>query len=497
MPPRYSFFLSCLLVHSVAAAETPLHRAEAERMAGQPYTPGWTAPTEFTKALTYDQMRGIHIKRQGWLFNDSQVQVEPLLAGSFNSKGLQMGLLEQGQIRPVPFTAGLFEFPAGMAAPEDKDLSGFKGFRVHGSPRTGAGSYEQFSFGGASYFRGHPEGFNYGLSARGLILRRDGKEEFPMFERFVFEKPEEKSSVMVWHALLNSPSATGAFRFTSRPGNPHVMEIQADLFPRSGVTWSDLGVGCAGFSSMYWFSPADARCTADFRGKVHDSEALLIDAGEGRRLWRALGNPAKIRTSVFPVGSLRGFGLVQRDRSFAAYQDETARYERRTSAWVEPQEGMTAGEVKLVEIPTRGEYDDNIVAYFAPDLPAGSREPLHLAYRLLWCDDAPAAEGPRVVQTRIGRLPDKSGITLVTADFATSLPVAALAPQIELPATVERRFAYLKALPDGKTVRLHLGLMPKPGDASGDLRARLLQDGRPVGETWVYPWTGAAEGTTP
>ncbi|MFD0893851.1 glucan biosynthesis protein [Luteolibacter ambystomatis] len=494
MYPRTAFLFSCLLIHSAAAAEAPLHRAEAERLAGQPYAPGWTPPTEFTKALTYDQMRGIHIKRQGWLFNDSQVQVEPLLAGSFNSKGLRIGLLEGGEVREVPFSAALFEFPSGMAAPQDKDLSGFKGFRVHGAPRTGANSYEQFSFGGASYFRGHPEGFNYGLSARGLILRRDGKEEFPMFERFVFEKPEDGSSVMVWHALLNGPSATGAFRFTSRPGNPHVMEIQADLFPRSGVAWSDLGVGLAGFSSMYWFSPADARRTADFRGRVHDSEALAIDAEDGSRLWRVLGNPAKVRTSVFPVHGLRGFGLVQRDRTFDAYQDDTARYERRTSAWVEPQEGMTAGEVKLVEIPTRGEYDDNIVASFTPELPAGSREPLHVAYRLLWCEDAPAAKGPRVVQTRTGRLPDKSGITLLAVDFATSLPVASLKPEVELPAGVEQRFTYLKAMPDGKTVRLHLGVVPKAGEATtGEIRAGLLHDGTRTGETWAYPWTGGVE----
>ncbi|MGC4013346.1 MAG: glucan biosynthesis protein [Luteolibacter sp.] len=497
MHPRRSFLLFCLLaqsIHSVQAAPTPFHRAEAARLAEQPYVPGWIPPTEFTKALTYDQMRGIRIKRQGWLFSDSQVQVEPLLAGSFNSKGLQLGLLEGDQIQPVPFVASLFQFPEGMATPADSDLSGFKGFRVHGPSRTGGGSYEQFSFGGASYFRSHPQNFGYGLSARGLLLRRDGKEEFPMFERFVFEKPEPQSSVLVWHALLNSPSATGAFRFTSRPGNPHVMEIQADLFPRTGITWNDVSPGFAGFSSMYWFSPADARRTADFRGRVHDSEALAIDSGEGGRLWRVLGNPAKIRNTAFPVHGLKGFGLVQRGRSFDAYQDETAHYERRTSAWVEPQQGMTDGEVKLLELPTRGEYDDNVAASFSPALPAGSREPLHISYRLLWCEDAPAVEGPQVVQTRIGQLPDKSGITLLTVDFATPIPAAKLAPQLELPDSVEQRFAYLKPLPDGKTVRLHLGVVPKPGDATGTFRARLSQDGKATGETWVYPWTGPATG---
>jgi len=493
--PYPSILLSSVVtLHTAVAGEIPIYLEEAEKLAGQPYVPGWTPPTEFTKSLTYDQLRKIHIKRPNWLFNDSgsNVQVEPLLAGSFNSKGLQIGVMEQGRVRTLPFSAAMFEFPEEMKGPEDKDLSGFKGFRVHGAPRTGAGSYEQFSFGGASYFRGHAEGLNYGLSARGLILRRDGKEEFPMFERFVFEEPAAKSSVMVWHALLNSPSVTGAFRFTSLPGNPHVMEIQADLFPRSGLAWDDLGLGLAGFSSMYWFSPADARRTADFRGRVHDSEALAIDT-EGGRAWRVLGNPSKVRTSTFPVKGLHGFGLIQRGRSFDSYQDETARYERRTSAWVEPVAGMTEGEVKLVEIPTRGEYDDNIVAYFAPNLPAGSREPLHLSYRLQWCDDAPVVDGPRVVQTRIGKLPDKSGITLVTVDFATALPVATLKPQVDLPAAVEQRFAYLKMLPDGKTVRLHLGVVPKAGESTGEIRAKLLQNDQPVGETWVYPWAGAPE----
>ena len=60
---------------------------------------------------------------------------------------------------------------------------------------------------------------------------------------------------------------------------------------------------------------------------------------------------------------------MQRDRNFADYQDDGVFYDRRPSAWVEPIGDWGAGSVQLVEIPTAGETDDNIVAFWVPAAP--------------------------------------------------------------------------------------------------------------------------------
>ena len=73
-------------------------------------------------------------------------------------------------------------------------------------------------FAGASYFRAIARGQVFGLSARGPVDRHREQEgeEFPFFRAFWLERPGDGR--MVVHALLDGPSASGAFRFTIRPG---------------------------------------------------------------------------------------------------------------------------------------------------------------------------------------------------------------------------------------------------------------------------------------
>ncbi len=64
---------------------------------------------------------------------------------------------------------------------------------------------------------------------------------------------------------------------------------------------------------------------------------------------------------------IRGFGLVQRDRDFDHYQDLETRAELRPSAWVAPHGDWGDGPVELVEIPTKSDTNDNVVAYWVPE----------------------------------------------------------------------------------------------------------------------------------
>jgi glucans biosynthesis protein len=97
----------------------------------------------------------------------------------------------------------------------------------------------------------------------------------------------------------------------------------------------------------------------------------------------------------------KGFGLVQRDRDFASYQDLEARSEQRPSTWVAPRGEWGKGRVELIEIPTKSDVNDNIVAFWVPAEAPKPGAPFAFAYTMSWYgDDAKLPPGGRVVATR-------------------------------------------------------------------------------------------------
>ena len=77
------------------------------------------------------------------------------------------------------------------------------------------------------------------------------------------------------HALLDSPSCTGAFRFDITHGEVLVMEVEAIIFARTEMSH----VGIAPLTSMFLFDATDRTRFSDFRPNVHDSDGLLIHNG--------------------------------------------------------------------------------------------------------------------------------------------------------------------------------------------------------------------------
>ena len=74
---------------------------------------------------------------------------------------------------------------------------------------------------------------------------------------------------------------------------------------------------------------------------------------------------------------------MQRDREFANYLDLEAHYHDRPSLWVEPIGGWGPGAVELIEIPSKDETDDNIVAMWVPNRTVKKGDVLDYSYRLL------------------------------------------------------------------------------------------------------------------
>jgi glucans biosynthesis protein len=137
---------------------------------------------------------------------------------------------------------------------------------------------------------------------------------------------------------------------------------------------------------------------------VHDSDGLSIQASATDWIWRPLVNPKRLLVTSFALTNPRGFGLMQRQRSFGDYEDLEARYDLRPSAWIEFRGPWGPGRVELVQIPVPDETNDNVVAYWVPDFQPKPKEALVHSYRVLWQKDKESLPPTSWVrETRRGR----------------------------------------------------------------------------------------------
>ena len=137
---------------------------------------------------------------------------------------------------------------------------GFSGFRVLKSSDQG---FEDVAiFQGATFYRARAHGQTFGVTARGLSIRTgdDPGEEFPLFREFWIEKPNPAANTLTIHALLDSPSVTGAFRFTLRPAETTIIDTEMTLIARATVDKLGFGGHGGGLPVQPARSSASRRC---------------------------------------------------------------------------------------------------------------------------------------------------------------------------------------------------------------------------------------------
>jgi glucans biosynthesis protein len=264
------------------------------------------------------------------------------------------------------------------------------------------------------------------------------------------------------------------------------MAVTATLYPRVDLPH----VGLAPLTSMFLYDQTNRAGHDDFRPAVHDSDGLMVHNGAGELLLRPLKNPRQLEISSFVDTDPRGFGLLQRARDLADFEDFEAHYQNRPSLWIRPGEGWGQGSVQLVEIPSELEVYDNIVAYWRPrdGLSAGGE--YHYTYDMDWCDEPERPRDvARVLNTAIGGNWDRSS-TLVAIDFADH-PRLSGSPddytKIVQTNRGEVTEGVLERNPGTGGLRLTFALTPE-GDASMELRAQLLLGEETVTEVWLYRW---------
>lgn len=454
--------------------------------AGPPRPRG--AVTPGLEQLSYDQYRDIRfrIDQALWTKDRSPFRIDLLPAGFVYTAPVSVAIVDDGVVHAQVSDPAMFDL--GPSVPKDlhgKSLS-LSGFRVRTQLNSRQYWDEFLVFQGASYFRAVGRGQNYGLSARGLALgTADAEgEEFPAFTQFWIEKPEPKATQLVIHALLESQSLTGAYRFIVRPGQDTQMDVEYTLFPRKNLR----NVGIAPLTSMFLFDGTNRQRFDDFRYRVHDSDGLLITAQNGEQVWRQLSNPRNLQLSTFTSERPRAFGLMQRAKLQADFQDLEANYERRPSAWVEFPEGAPPGPLRLVEIPTARETNDNIVAFWQPRemLPAG--KPYTGSYLMHWTSEALVKQPlGRFVAARMGTN-FEGNRKLIALDLAG----AGTTPgELELEVSASGGKVYHPVIQANPAVRgLRASFEFDPGGAQLiEFRAVVHRKGEPASETWLFRWT--------
>ncbi len=371
----------------------------ARTMGASPYRPPPDKLPPAVERLDWDHWQSIRFREQHslWAADGLRFRVQFAHLGFRINKPVRMFLVQDGTAQEIAFDPAMYDYSrAGIATSQLPPTLGFAGFRLYFHTDW---TRDCAAFQGASYFRAVDGQLQYGMSERGLAIDcgLPTPEEFPDFVAYYLERPQKDSSRMTVYGLLDSPSVAGAYRFVIDVDDTLVMDIDASLYPRKPIE----RIGIAPGTSMFFSGKNDRHTSQDWRPEIHDSDGLQIWNGAGEWIWRPLTDPTGVRVNTYADNGPRGFGLMQRERNFEHYQDDGVFYEKRPSVWTEPKGNWGKGAVSLVEIPTRDEVMDNIVAFWTPaDQPQKGQEYLY-GYRLYWCRENPL--GPRLATVRATR----------------------------------------------------------------------------------------------
>jgi glucans biosynthesis protein len=475
----------------------------ARRLSCSDYkAPDQVLPNTLTQ-LGYDGYQAIRFgaNKALWLKEGLAFRVEFFHRGPMFKEAVRMHEIVDGQASAILYDPAMFDFRRARVdtGTLSRDL-GFAGFRLHFHTDWRA---DVAAFLGASYFRAVGSDYRqYGISARGLAVDTalDKGEEFPRFTDFWLQRPVRNSKQLTVYALMDSPSVTGAYRFEIGPGATLIMDVDAALYPRKAIE----RIGIAPLTSMYQHGENDRRMATDWRPEIHDSDGLSLLTGNGEWIWRPLVNPSGIRVNSYLDANPRGFGLLQRDRNFDHYQDDSVFYERRPSLWVEPKNGSgsgwSTGAVQLAELPAPDETFDNIVAYWNPAAKLQPGEELLFSYRLYWGSRMPFAPAlAQVVATRTGiggivGQPRKYFSYRFAVDFSGGeLGALSTVAQVEPVISASRgKIEIASARPQAEIGGYRAMFDLKPTDDNTepiDLRLYLRLGRQPLTETWLYQWT--------
>lgn len=465
----------------------------ARELAAKPFVPRTNEVPDFLKALTYDDYHRIRFVEDNslWRTENLPFRVQFFHPGNLFHHTVQLNEFAPGFSQRIPFVRTSFDYGDLKLPGRLPSSLQYAGFRVLYRLNRPKRFDELVAFLGASYYRALGRGHRYGTSARGLAINFGGPEpeEFPAFVEFWLGKPAGKSESVTIHGLLDSPSVAGAYTFEVTPGDETVITTSATLFFRQPVAT----IGLAPLTSMFWFGENSEHRFGDFRSEVHDADGLLVAPDAETRTWHPLENPRAPRVTRLP--GAHGFGLLQRDRRYASYADDEARYDLRPGVWVEPVGTWPAGHVRLLELSTADEYNDNIVAAWVPEAAPAIGQRFDFAYRQHWTSAETFAGPPAHVTAtrRTVRVEQRPNRTMYVLDFNLSshegeFKGAAPRGEVTIAPPAQVLTEHIHRIEAEDSWRLAFTVDAPVGTPPLEIRARLVREDEPLSETWVTTW---------
>jgi glucans biosynthesis protein len=460
--------------------------------------------------LDYDKYREIRFRRDRalWTADNLPFRIEFFHPGYLYSEPVHVNEFTLTHTQPIRFMQDFFDYgKLTDLAQQIPAKTGYAGFRILYQLNQTNQFDELGAFLGASYFRLLGKGQCYGQSARGLAIdcgEGDRPEEFPIFTDWWLGKPNGDDTELRFYAILDSVSCVGAYEFLVRPGETTVCDVDAVLYLRPTNLVAAVNparkpidtIGLAPLTSMFWFGKDTEQKPDEYRTEVHDTDGLLVHMGNGEIFWRPLDNPPVLRHQIFHAPNIRGFGLLQRERSFAAYQDMFNLYQDTPSVWISPHGDWGDGDLHLVELSTTYEGLDNIVAFWDPKVKPQPLQPYRFGYTMKWTRETDLKLSVnKVVSTRIGLDGRFVGARQFVIDFEG--PDLDTIPQDKPPTSIASCSPnaaivdnYVVWNPFANKWRVYLSMQPKAGNHDPvDLRCTLHRGKEIASETWTYLWS--------
>ena len=390
----------------------------------------------------------------------------------------------------INFSKNDFAYAPPLDA-ESIPSAGHAGVKIVGRFPGKTNAEEMLAFIGSSYFRARSADCVYGASTRGLAINiaMNQDEEFPDFRAFWVRMPSRNDDQLTVLAYMDGPSISGAYRFRLNPGNETTrIHVDAKLYFRDRPG----KVGIAPITSMWMWGDGLKGPPKDLRPSVHDSDGLLVRSGKHDWTWRAFARQSYPSVTSIGVDELLGFGMIQRDREFLHYDDHNARYDKRPSVWVTPDNPWSGGKIELLEIPGAHEGVDNLGAYWVPDEVPETEKAVTLGYTISFLAGDPHDHNvlAKAIELSVDRTNDETDDASVEMQIRFSGPA-------------------LRALPDSAPPRLQSELVrgsmsepklnrTKEGDwevtasvtpsekAPVELKWQLFSGDEPISETLRY-----------
>ena len=442
-------------------------------------------------------MWAIHAKPEWliWAQDPSGFVIEPLHRGFVFTTPMQINLVENGLARRLDYDAANFDLRRRhheRAAGQSRFLR-----LSHPAARPDRGALRELAiFQGASFFRSHAPGQNLGVNGARPVdpHRRPARRGIPAFPRRVDREDRLcAANALTIHALLDSESVTGAYRFTLHPGDATIIDTECSLFPRAAID----NFGTGDDERHQPVQPArPARRRRRPRGRRRDHRPANAD----RRAANGFGARSPTATPCkFPNSSTRTrkasascsataiSTIFTTKPSIGSYVPRCGSSRSATGA----PDRSNSSKSPPIRKPRRtsspsGARRRRWPRASRPISPIASSGAGRRRRRRRWrppgargADAAPSGKQRRfLVDFRGDNLNDFLADPARAADVKANLTTS--------PGKVVASRVYPS--PERKTFRVQFDIDPG-GDAACEMRLALEAQGAPISETWLYRWT--------